>query len=234
MKINVLYRISDKGRPKEKLAQATPQTCLKNAIAEFGVENITLFADNCDESTIEMIRSLGIEPILTSLGNSGSLRHIISYAIDNLNEEEIVYLLEDDYLHKEGSAKCIVEGLGIADYVTLYDNPDKYWKKSEGGNRYVKNGGERTRVLVTESTHWKITNSTTMTYACKVGTLKQDFPVWKKHSSKKTPKSFYAYRQLRTRLFGRRRILISSIPARSTHAEVAFLSPIVDWSEFRV
>lgn len=194
------------------------------------MENMAIFADNCEGRTLDMIRSLGLGPQLTFLGNSASFRHVMEYAIGRYSPDQAIYLLEDDYFHLEGSAECILEGLEIADYVTLYDHPDKYRDRSAGGNRYVRGGGENSKVFLTNSTHWKKTNSTTMTYACKVGTLKQDFSVWKKHSRKNSPKDFFAFRELgRRRLFAKKRLLISSIPARSTHAEVRFLSPIIDW-----
>ena len=44
-----------------------------------------------------------------------------------------------------------------------------------GGNPYCKGGAEDTRVYLTESTHWKITNSTTMTFACFSEILKKDY-----------------------------------------------------------
>ena len=70
----------------------------------------------------------------------------------------------------------------IADYVTLYDHPDKYMDHDKGGpNPYISNGGEVTRLVKTDNSHWKLTNSTTMTFASKVNTLKQDRDIWMKH-----------------------------------------------------
>ncbi|MFT7028911.1 MAG: hypothetical protein ACJA2C_000290 [Marinoscillum sp.] len=41
--MKVLYRISDKGRPKEKLANANKESCLQNAITQFGLDRIIVF-----------------------------------------------------------------------------------------------------------------------------------------------------------------------------------------------
>jgi outer membrane scaffolding protein for murein synthesis (MipA/OmpV family) len=61
-----------------------------------------------------------------------------------------------------------------ASFVSLYDHPDKYLPPSQGGNPYCEGGAEDTRVYLTKSTHWKITNSTTMTFAATVSTLKKN------------------------------------------------------------
>ena len=42
----------------------------------------------------------------------------------------ILFLLEDDFLHKPGSKKLLLEGLlNYNGYITLYDHPDKYLNK---------------------------------------------------------------------------------------------------------
>jgi hypothetical protein len=237
MSIKVLYRISDKSNPKNKIPNATKEKCLENAISVFGKENIAVFADNCEPETLAMIRSYGIDPSPTNLGNSGSWLHVVQFALDNFDDEQIVYLLEDDYFHLEGSANCLFEGLEIADYVTLYDHPDKYKLASQGGNPFVKDGGELSRVIHTTSTHWKTTNSTTMSFATRVKILKEDYGTWKRYTTKKIPRDFSAFKHLLGigsiyhRVFGKNRKLVSPIPSLATHAEAHYLAPLVDWQK---
>ena len=246
MDIKYLYRISDAGRPKLKLETATKMNCLDNFIKEFK-ENIFVFADNCSEETIEEIRARGIEPVRTSLGNSASWRYVVEYAIEKFSENDYVYLIEDDYLHFSGALVALQEGLEIADYVTLYDHLDKYKNHDEGGpNPYVVKGGERTVVCMTKSTHWKHTNSTTMSFAAKIKTLKEDKKLWWYCTGDKLPNDFLAF-QLLTRqrllftktfykrsvllmllrpMVKKRRTLICPIPGLATHAELEWLTPI--------
>jgi len=237
--MKVLYRISDGGNVKTKLPNATKKNCLANAIQVFGKENMRVFADNCKADTISMIREFGVAVEEIGLGNAMSWRYVVEYALRTFGPEEIVYLLEDDYFHLPKSPEALAEALAFADYATLYDHPDKYISASDNGpNPFIENGSESTRVWLTSSTHWKQTNSTTMTFAAKVQTLREDKEIWWEFTSKGFPNDFGAFQRLqgigsfKNKLLGKKRILVSSIPGLSTHGETAWLSPLQDWSRF--
>lgn len=238
MEIKVLYRISDGGNPKVKLENASKESCLTNAIEAFGLRNMFVFADNCGPQTTQMIQNLGITPQKIALGNAMSWRYVAKFALDNFENDQPIYLLEDDYFHHKLSAQILAEGLETGEYVTLYDHPDKYLNYSEGGpNPFIVDGGEQTIVWLSKSCHWKLTNSTTMTFATKVKTLREDWPVWIEFTSKGFPNDFGAFQRLQgigswdNRIFGKNRKLISSIPGYATHGETAWLSPLTDWSK---
>ncbi len=238
MALKVLYRISDGGNPKVKLQNATKKHCLENAISMFGIENFFVFADNCGLETLNMVLEFGLKPIEIKLGNAMSWRHLVEYAIQNFKANELVYLLEDDYLHKPNAAAALKEALQFADYATLYDHPDKYLSHYTGGpNPYIENDSEQTRVWLTKTSHWKQTNSTTMTFAAKVSTLIADKEIWWEFTSKGFPNDFGAFQKLQgignweNKIFGENRILVSSIPGLSTHGETSWLSPLTDWDK---
>ncbi len=232
--MKALYRISDGGNLKDKLPFANKIFCLANFCDVFKDIKIFIIADNCKKSTLDELSKFNVKIIETALGNAKSWRFCADYAVKNFSENETVYFVEDDYLHLPNAPFIINEGIEIADYVTLYDHPDKYINKSEGGNPFVINNGENTKVYISKSTHWKETNSTTMTFATKVKTLKSDKSIWWA-KTKISPRDFEAFNRLGGRgslsniLFGKRRKLISSIPGYSTHIEVAFLTPLVNW-----
>jgi hypothetical protein len=117
--------------------------------------------------------------------------------------------------------------LHVIVFVSLYDHPDKYLPPSKGGNPYCEGGAEDTRVYKTDSVHWKITNSTTMTFAAKVSTLKENENILRKHTSGTHPNDFQMFLELRAN----NKLLITSIPGYSTHGETAWLSPLTDWSK---
>ncbi|WP_184546736.1 hypothetical protein [Mucilaginibacter sp. FT3.2] len=247
-----LYRISDAGRAKEKIAGATKINCLKNFISVFGTDGLTVFADNCSHETISEIQELGLEPIFTSLGNSGSLKYIVDFAIAYFKDNDQVYLVEDDYWHLPLAKEALLEGLQIADYVTLYNNPDKYISYNNGGhNPIITNNSEKGRIYLSKTCHWKTTNSTTMTFATHVSVLKTDKKLIWEFTQTKIPDDFELFLSLTKNLhlpfiktkrlrkvlwkvvknyFGvKKRVLITALPGFSTHLETAYLGPLTDW-----
>jgi hypothetical protein len=143
-----------------------------------------------------------------------------------LNDDEIVYFLEDDYLHKAGSQKILEDGFELGmDYVTLYDHPDKYLNPIEGGNPYCEGRSEFTRVYLGNNSHFKLTNSSTMTFAAKVKTLKDDQTILRKWTNGTHPHDFQMFQEITKT--GRR--LISPLPGYSTHGETRWLTPLINW-----
>ena len=144
------------------------------------------------------------------------------------DEDEIIYFLENDYLHKPGSQKILEEGFTLgASFVSLYDHPDKYLSPDKGGNPFCEGGAEDTRVYLTDNCHWKITNSTTMTFAAKVSTLRANEDILRKHTSTLHPNDFSMFLELREK----NELLITSIPGFSSHGETAWLSPLTNWNK---
>jgi hypothetical protein len=155
---------------------------------------------------------------------AGSFLRLLDHIMaQNFKPDTIVYLVEDDYLHREGWCEVLLEGLGVpgADYVTLYDHKDKYF--------LPQYDTLRSRVFHTRSCHWRTTPSTTNTFAARFATLRRD---------KDLQRAFSLDRKISCdhdkfcALAQQGAILISPIPGWSTHAEPAYASPCVDWSLF--
>lgn len=138
-----------------------------------------------------------------------------------------MYFVEDDYFHLDGSRQAIIEALTRVDYVTLYDHVDKYIPATLGGNPFItEQAGEETLVFLTDSRHWKLTNSTTMTFATTVHTLLEDEIIWRSFTQGSYPRDFDCFIQLRTQ----GRTLASPIPSLSTHCEPRWAAPLIDWN----
>lgn len=231
-RIVIIYRISDVGYPKEKPDYINNESCLRNAVEKFPLDQCFwhVIADNVSENTLRMIckyiPKAQVECVSVGHG-AGTFRIGYEYALSHFADNDCVYFLENDYLHKNTSLSILKEGLLCkeSDYITLYDHPDKYGYMSD--NKFVIRGGESARLLLTNSSHWKVTNSTTMTFAAFVGTLRNDKDLFWKWTNTKHPFDY----QIFMALAWRGRVLISPIPGYSTHGELKYLSPLTDWRE---
>ena len=227
--MKIIYRISDAGYSKVKPIYIDNENCLKNALEVFPWNEYdwSIIADNISEETNNMIQKYIPRDHINyvSVGHgAGTFNLALDEALQH-NDDEIIYFIENDYLHKPGSDKVLLEGFNVGySYVALYDHPDKY---INGANPLVEDGGEVTRVMLSKSCHWKITNSTTMTFAAQVKTLKEDESILREHTSGSYPRDFEMFLALREKQHG----LITPIPGYSTHGETAWLSPLTDWSK---
>ena len=142
-------------------------------------------ADNVSDETKEKLEkeSSGLDIHYTSIGSSAGTFHNVF--MDSLNLMMIrLYIFENDYIHPN-SMNALFDGFDIgAHYVTLYDHPDKYISSYDYG--------EPTRVMKGNVCHWKMTISTTMTFAAKVSTLTEDKDIWIENTcSSNRPSSIY-------------------------------------------
>lgn len=165
------------------------------------------------------------EPNVYIIDSGGEAKSFIETLnlIKNTNhkKEDIIYFLEDDYIHRPDWDKILLEGFELgADYVTLYDHGDKY-------TEFYRDF--RTKVLYTKSSHWMATPSTTNTFAVNYSTLINDFEIHTKYSTGVEPSEDHQ-KFLELSQIGR--ILVSSIPGYSTHCHQHILAPCIDWEKY--
>jgi len=142
----------------------------------------------------------------------------------NLSDDTIVYLLEDDYLHRPGWSEVMLEGFEInSHYLTLYDF-DFFIAK-----------GWLCEIFTTPSSHWRAVPATTNTFACKYKTLIEDFEIHQKYSINgvKEQEGFHFSKDYDKfwELQKQQRYLISPMPGWSTHCDENHISPIIDWKK---
>lgn len=221
--MKLYYRISDNSYPKQKLPGADKNTCLLNFLKAFrdivfskdilnGKQRsaMTIIADRCGEETLKIVNGTGLPVLETDLGNAGTVHFAIDLAIKECHDGELVYICEDDYLHLSNAPQLLREGMLHSDYITLYDHPDKYT------NLYGM--GETSKVVRTNSSHWRYTVSTCMTFGAKISTLKEDVDVFKKHVVTEHPSDHDIFCELREK--GRK--LAVSIPGAACHTDLTF------------
>ena len=224
--MKALYRLSDASNPdKIKFSFATKENCLGNFLHHFSKDDTIVFANNIGEHTTKLVKNLPNVKYCSASGDASSFRLLLEYAL-NLPDEEIVYFIEDDYLHRTGAKQALHEGIDIVDYVSLYDHIDKYMAPSIGGNPLISQEGfDDTSVFLTPHSHWKLANSTTFCFAAKVKTIKEDADVFYNFTNGQNCEDFPAFREL----IGRGRRIATPIPGFSTHCEIQWASPLIDW-----
>lgn len=236
VKVHIYYRTSDKGYPKEKPVYINNEHCLENALNVFPPEIVDwhIICDNCCNESLEKIRdtwknhNCNVDNIkITNIGHgAGTFR--IAYE-DSLQypDNDIIYFLENDYLHLDDSLNAINTGFQVLDskidYLTLYDHPDKYDMNYVFSYPYFKysriyNDGQRI---------WQRVPSTTMTFCARVSTLKKDKKIFWAYTGTKHPYDLEIF----INLLMKKRVLVSPVMSLSTHGETKFLAKGIDWSK---
>lgn len=139
------------------------------------------------------------------------------------NDDTIIYFLEDDYLHRPGWGKVLLEGFTLnPSYVTLYDFD------------FFISSGYLCEIFITESSHWRAVPGTTNTFACKFKTLMEDIKIHEYYSTNCVGVDNYTYSKDYDKFWElqkNKKYIVSPIPGWSTHCDDNHLSPIIDWEQ---
>jgi hypothetical protein len=164
-------------------------------------------------------------------GNAMSYKTALSWCKD-IDDESIIYHAEDDYLYQPDAFQelsAAVERLPEVDYFTLYDHRDRYIRSDDmrlGRPEFVSIAGNR---------HWRVVESTCMTYAARARALKRDSRLHQLLSPRNLPHDRTLWRL--TQGIGMfwwklpKRTLVSPMPSLATHLESEYLAPVVDWAQ---
>ena len=244
--MHVYYRFSDgqqaapSGQPQKK---ARPDGFNKRSLLINFLSSatcpVTILADNVTDETFEMLEMLQRQhreqikiEVKRCFLKSGALSFLFAVDLalnnDTIGDDDAVYLVEDDYAHKPDWQLYLEEGLQLADYATLYDHPDKFvMGPNPQVRRFTNHGsGESTVVFLSPNSHWKLTNSTTMTFAVSKRILRQDRATYQRFCETGYPFDYQMFVELLSTSHGR--MLVSSIPGRSCHEDVGNETPL--WS----
>ena len=193
------------------LTPETELTCMFDS-GRGGVEN-------------HFLSSKDVKVVSLEGGNDAiSFLNVLNYVKEqNYGDSDIIYFLEDDYIHRHGWVDILKEGFEYigADYYTLYDHPDKYWLPMYEDLT--------SKIIATPSIHWRTTPSTTNTYACTYATLMKHFDTHVKYCDLKA--KWTKDHDKFTDLWNQGSNLISCISGYSAHVENNMLSPAVNWED---
>lgn len=166
---------------------------------------------------------------VTEQGNAQCYQAALTWSLD-LADNGLVYHAEDDYLYHPDAFPALVtaaERIPAADYFTLYDHNDRYQRTDD------MHLGRREFVALAGNRHWRVVESTCMTYAARVRALRRDAFLHRTLCADGMPRDRLLWRL--TQGVGifcwklPKRTLISPLPSLATHLEPEFLAPVVDW-----
>lgn len=223
MKIHIFYRhynISkrdSKGRPP----WFDFENCFKNLLKTIQNENVELhvvFDGDIKDNWINNYSSKFTTHQIEANEDQKSFWKTWEIAKNTkINENDLIYFLENDYLHKKGWVDKIIElfnKYNLLHYVSLYDHNDKYLPIYDD---------LVSKILTTDSHHWRTTPSTCGSFIVKKQLFDLDYDV---HTTTRGDHNKFIdlYNE-------RQRLVITPIPGLSTHCMDGLMSPTINWEE---
>jgi len=135
-----------------------------------------------------------------------------------VKDGDLVYFLENDYMHLDGWLDKIIELFSTyrgVEYVSLYDHMDKYFLPMY--NNLLS------KIFVTPTHHWKSTPSTCGSFILTKELFNQDYDIL---STMEGDHNKWLWLNQH-----KNRSIISPIPGLSTHCMEGLMSPTINWSK---
>lgn len=228
MKIHILYRHyniegSDlKSRPE----WFDYEKCFKNLISTIQNKNVDLHLIMDGDATKNFVYKYKEHYTLHTIKagrDQASFNQTweIARTLD-IQEKDLVYFLENDYLHVENWVEKIVELFSTFEnlsYVSLYDHNDKYF--------YPMYENLVSKVFTTKTHHWRSVPNTCGSFIISKNIFTEDF---NDHNTNYggVGGDFHKFIHLTQT---KNRFVLTPIPGLSTHCMQGLLSPCIDWEQ---
>lgn len=198
--------------------------CFQNLISTFHNATIHIVLDGDIKNHFLKGFNLSSFKIQELKLGSGALSfvHSIQYALSIAEENDLIYFVEDDYLHRPEAMNVLIEGMTINKngYISLYDHKDKYF--------LPEYSNLTSQIYISDSCHWRTSPSTTDTFCITKKTLDKYKDIFIKWS---TGVNCSMDHRRCIDLWNNNVPLITSIPGFATHCELEYISPAWDWSK---
>ena len=140
----------------------------------------------------------------------------IALDLETIQDDDLIYFLENDYLHVEGWDEAVLELYKMYEglnYVALYDALDKYYAPMY--DDLVS------KIFSTNKRHWRTTPSTCGSFIVPKKLWKEDYSF---HTSIEGDHNKWVaiYEE-------KGRFILSPMPGYSTHCMDTLLAPTIDW-----
>ncbi len=177
-----------------------------------------------DRNQVTSIGGIDQEVIFVSAGTGAKatqqVLNLIKHHKLNHENEELIYVLENDYLHMpnwiDQLSALYYSGIPF-DYVTLYDHADKYPLTQTYHRKY---DSLRSKIYLCHGMYWRTTPSTCFSFIAKGKQLQADTYFFKRMRDK----TIFPFLK-----FAKGRTLLSALPGLATHCVEHNLSPVIDW-----
>jgi hypothetical protein len=136
----------------------------------------------------------------------------------NIQSEDLIYFLENDYMHVDNWLPKIIELFSSyqgLDYVSLYDHNDKYFLPMY--ETLVS------KIITTSKHHWRTTPSTCGSFITTKQRFEEDFDIL---STMEGDHNKWLWLNQ-----NRSRFVFTPIPGLSTHCMEGLLSPTINWNK---
>lgn len=152
------------------------------------------------------------------MGAAKEMYRIAKELSSDMEDGDLFYFLENDYLHVTNWVEKITELFEMyklnGGYVSLYDHPDKYTSLYQD---------LISKIIVTDSHHWRTTPSTCGSYVVNKKTFLEDYDVLTNVEGDHNKWLHLAE--------NKGRYILSPIPSLSTHCMSQHLAPTIKWEE---
>jgi len=225
MKLHIFYRhYNIKGKGNESRPHwFTYEKCYNNLISslKWGSDNykINIVYDSIDYNWIKDSPYNKLYEI-EAKEDMKSFWETIKIANSDLSikEEDLIYFLENDYIHVNGWLNKVIELFSTyqgLDYVSLYDHNDKYF--------HPMYDNLTSKIFTSPSHHWRTTPSTCGSFIVTKERFNEDFDIL---STMRGDHNKWLWLNEH-----RSRSVITPIPGLSTHCMNNLLSPTIKWEK---
>ncbi len=135
---------------------------------------------------------------------------------DGIQENELIYILENDYKHVyyewTGKVLELFNAYTDMNYVSLYDHPDKYDEANAHLQSYI---------FISKTHHWRTVPSTCGSFIINKKIFEEDY----EHQT-----TVYGDHDKFTQLLEQKgRYILTPIPSLSTHMMSKYMAPCIEW-----
>jgi len=225
MKIHILYRhynVEGEGN-KFRPSWFNYEKCFINLLNTIEGKNVDLHVimdGNSENNFINKYKDKYTLYTINKGSDYGSYLETYKYVKTlNIGNDDLIYFLENDYLHVDNWVEEIVtlfqtypQGLN---YVSLYDHNDKYFLPMY--DDLVS------KIFTTKTKHWRTTPSTCGSYIIPKNIFIEDEDI-----NTGGPGDHDKFLHLNS---SKNRFVLTPIPGLSTHCMKELLSPAIDWEK---